>query len=64
MNGGIDFNSANLDLYIKRNGAGIPLPLVQQDMAQLANIQDFTPEILSITSAARLPIFVELRNNL
>ena len=44
--GGIDFNSANLNLQIKYDGRGVPLPLAQQDMAQLSAIQGFEPEIL------------------
>ena len=49
--GGIDLNSANLNLQIKRDGKGVPLPLTQQDMAQLVNIQGFVPVILEIKPA-------------
>jgi len=58
--GGIDFNSANLNLQIKRDGKGVPLPLDQQDMAQLNNIEGLYPVILSIKPANSLPIFFEL----
>ena len=30
--GGIDFNSANLNLQIKRDGRGVPLPISQQNL--------------------------------
>ena len=49
--GGIDLNAANLNLQIKRDGKGVPLPLAQQDMAQLVNIQGFVPIILEIKPA-------------
>ncbi len=64
LNGGIDFNSANLNLQIKRNGRGVPLPLSQQDMAQLSRIQGFIPEITEIESVVNLPILIELRQRL
>jgi hypothetical protein len=60
--GGIDFNSANLDLQIKRDGHGVPLPLAQQDMAQLSRIQGFEPEIIEIKPAVNVPIISELQN--
>ncbi len=62
--GGIDLNSANLNLQIKRDGKGVPLPLNQQDMAQLMQIQGFIPKIIEITPAAGLPIFSELKQKL
>ena len=49
--GGIDLNSANLNLQIKRDGRGVPLPLARQDMAQLSNIEGLDPVILSIKPA-------------
>ena len=62
--GGIDLNSANLDLQIKRDGRGVPLPLAQQDMAQLSRIQGFVPEIIEIKPAVNLPIISELQQKL
>jgi hypothetical protein len=62
--GGIDLNSANLAMTIKRDGNGVPLPLNQQDMAQLSNIQGFEPHILEITPATNLPILEELKQRL
>ena len=62
--GGIDFNAANLDLEIKRDGNGVPLPMVQQDMSQLSQIQGFEPEIIHIQPAVDLPVLNELRQKL
>ncbi len=62
--GGIDFNAANLDLQIKRDGQGVPLPLAQQDMAQLNRIQGFVPEIIEIKPVVNLPILSELQQKL
>ena len=54
--GGIDLNSANVNLQIKRDGKGISLPLAQQDLAQLSQIQGFVPVILEIKPASALPL--------
>ena len=62
--GGIDMNSANLAMTIKRNGKGVPLPIDQQDLAQLNSLQGFDPEIVSIKTAAPLPFLAELKPNL
>jgi CheY-like chemotaxis protein len=62
--GGIDFNSVNLNLQIKRDGKGVPLPLAQQDMAQLSRIQGFEPEIIEIKPALNVPIISELQQKL
>jgi hypothetical protein len=63
-NGGIDFNSANLNLFIKRDGRGVPLPLARQDMAQLGLIQGFVPQIIEIKPAVNVPILSELQQKL
>ena len=55
--GGIDMNAANMDLQIKRDGKGVPLPASMQDMAQLSRIEGFVPRILGIQPAALLPVF-------
>lgn len=55
--GGIDMNAAHLDMQIKRDGKGVPLPLAQQDFAQLDKIEGFVPTILEIRPALSLPIF-------
>ena len=62
--GGIDFNSANMNFQIKRDGRGAPLPLLQQDMAQLSLIHGFIPKILEITPAVNLPIISEIQQKL
>jgi DNA-binding response OmpR family regulator len=62
--GGIDFNAANLNLRIKRDGRGVPLPLSQQDMNQLLQIQGFVPVIVEIQPAVNLPILSELQQKL
>jgi hypothetical protein len=58
--GGIDLNSANFNLVIKRDGKGIALPISQQDMAQFATIGGFVPKILSIKTVTSLP-FLDLK---
>jgi len=63
-NGGIDFNSANLNLQIKRDGRGVPLPWPEQDMAQLSRIQGFEPQIIEIKPAVNVPIISELQEKL
>ena len=40
--GGIDFNAANLNLEIKRDGKGVPLPMVQQNLEKI-NIDGLVP---------------------
>lgn len=45
--GGIDFNSAALDLQIKRDGNGVPLPLPQQTIQNM-KIDGFYPVIINI----------------
>jgi hypothetical protein len=62
--GGIDFNAANMNLLVKRDGRGVPLPLVQQDMGQLSRIQGFIPEIIEIKPAVNVPILSELQQKL
>jgi len=62
--GGIDFNSRNLNLQIKRDGRGVPLPLDKQDMAQLNRIQGFMPYIIEIRPESRIPILSEIEHKL
>jgi hypothetical protein len=45
--GGIDFNSAALDLQIKRDKKGVPLPLPQQTIQNM-KIDGFYPVIINI----------------
>ncbi len=63
VNGGIDLNSANLDMQIiKRDGNGVPLPISQQDMAQLSQISGFVPRILEIRPVSGLFYPVEKKS--
>jgi len=59
--GGIDLNSAHLDLLIKRDGRGVPLPLYNQDIAQLNRIEGFKPFIITIKPIISLPFLSELQ---
>ncbi len=59
--GGIDFDSRNLDLRIKRDGNGVPLPVSQQNMDELMKIDYFEAVIVSIKPITNLPILSELR---
>ncbi|MCK5214821.1 MAG: hypothetical protein KAR05_05660, partial [Candidatus Omnitrophica bacterium] len=45
--GGIDFNPRLLDLQIKRDGRGVPLPLPMQDVEHI-NIEGLYPVIINI----------------
>ncbi len=58
--GGIDFNSEALNLRIKRDGSGVPLPLPMQNLEGL-DIQGFVPEVLSITPVAAGPFFSDIK---
>jgi hypothetical protein len=60
--GGIDFNSANLAMLIKRDGKGVVLPLAQQDLAQLSRLigDGLEPHILSIIPASQSSVFAQL----
>ncbi len=55
--GGIDFDSSKLNLQIKRDGHGVPLPLLQQDLKNI-NIEGLFPVIINImpVNAQTLPI--------
>ena len=47
--GGIDLNPELLDLKIKRDGNGVPLPAVMQPVESLQNINGFIPVIIQMT---------------
>jgi malate synthase A/acyl carrier protein len=55
--GGIDLNSALLDLQIKRDGNGVPLPLPLQPLQNM-RIDGFYPVIINITPVANLPLLL------
>ncbi len=59
--GGIDLNSANLNLMIKRDGKGVPLPMSQQDIALFEKIDGLSPVIIAINPALDLPILNDLK---
>ncbi|MBF0489377.1 MAG: hypothetical protein HQL15_02000 [Candidatus Omnitrophica bacterium] len=59
--GGIDFNAANLNLQIKRDGKGVPLPISQQNLENI-KLDGLIPVILDIKSAMDVPLLAELRN--
>ncbi len=61
--GGIDLNAANLNLIIKRDGKGVPLPFSQQDPAMLGQIEGLVPIIIDVKPIMGLPILSELRSN-
>jgi hypothetical protein len=54
--GGIDMNSNLLNMQIKRDGAGVPLPVSQQDLENI-RIDGLVPVILDIKPAANVPLF-------
>ncbi len=51
--GGIDFDPSFMDLQIKRDGRGIPLPIPQQDLRQI-RIEGLYPVIIDIAPATPL----------
>jgi len=55
--GGIDLNPALLDLQIKRDDKGIPLPLPMQPIQDM-KIEGFLPVIINITPVTSLPILL------
>jgi len=55
--GGIDMNPSFLDMQIKRDGQGVPLPVMQQPMDTM-NIQGFIPVIMDISPATHTMPFV------
>lgn len=57
--GGIDFDPTNMNLQIKRDGKGVPLPLPQQNIEQI-NIEGLFPVIINIQpiNPQTLPIFL------
>lgn len=57
LKGGIDMNSSNMAMVIKRDGKGVPLPIAQQDLVQLSRIEGFVPRIIEIRPAINLPMF-------
>ncbi len=60
--GGIDLNPALLDLQIKRDGQGVPLPVNQQPIENM-NINGFLPVIINVTPVTNLPLLLGLTDD-
>ncbi len=58
--GGIDFNPDLLELQIKRDGEGVPLPVLDQPVEVLENIPGFVPVIIEMTPVPSLPLLLGL----
>ncbi|MBF0570545.1 MAG: hypothetical protein HQL12_01615 [Candidatus Omnitrophica bacterium] len=58
--GGIDLNAANLNLNIKRDGNGVPLPVSQQNLENI-KLDGLTPVILDIKPAINSPLLSQLQ---
>ncbi|MBP9854210.1 MAG: isocitrate lyase/phosphoenolpyruvate mutase family protein [Candidatus Omnitrophica bacterium] len=56
--GGIDLNPALLDLQIKRDGSGVPLPMIQQPSDLMKNIEGFIPVIINIVPVSNMPLIL------
>ena len=61
--GGIDLNGANLNLQIKRDGKGVPLPIDQQDLNNI-HIDGLIPVIIEIKPAMDTPLLSQLQGGL
>jgi len=61
--GGIDLNPALLNLKIKRDGNGIPLPVSQQPM-QTLEIDGFIPVIINIQPITNVPVLLGIADQL
>jgi hypothetical protein len=55
--GGINLDPKLLDLQIKRDGNGVPLPLPQQPIGEM-HIEGFIPVIINITPVTNLPMLL------
>jgi len=59
MPGGIDMNSSNLELQIKQDGNGMPLPIDRQELENIT-INGLVPLILDIKPLTATPLFAQL----
>ncbi|MBF0387863.1 MAG: J domain-containing protein [Candidatus Omnitrophica bacterium] len=57
--GGIDFGQSSLDLQIKRDGNGVPLPIGDQNFDNI-HIDGLVPVILDIQPLTSVPILGEI----
>jgi hypothetical protein len=55
--GGIDFRYDQLDLQIKRDADGVPLPLQMQDVEDI-HINGLVPIIIDIKPMTNLPLLL------
>ena len=55
--GGIDFDPGLLNLQIKRDDSGVPLPMESQDIPHI-QIEGLYPIIINITPITNLPLFL------
>lgn len=55
--GGIDFSSELLDLQIKRDDLGVPLPFEQQQLDTI-KIEGFIPVIINVTPVTNVPLLL------
>ena len=62
VKGGIDLNSANLNLQIKRDGKGVPLPIDQQNLDNI-HIDGLIPVLLGIKPVTETPLLSELQSS-
>nr|MBP9854211.1 hypothetical protein [Candidatus Omnitrophota bacterium] len=58
VKGGIDLNPDLLDLQIKRDGNGIPLPMTQQPSDLMKNIEGFIPVIINVVPVTNMPFLL------
>jgi hypothetical protein len=58
LKGGIDLNAAQMDMQIKRDGNGVPLPVAQQNIENI-QIDGMVPQVLNIQPVTNLPILSE-----
>jgi len=58
--GGIDLNPKLLDLQIRRDDSGVPLPFNQQPIENM-NIDGFIPVIINVTPVNNLPLILGLK---
>jgi len=59
--GGIDLNPVHLNLQIKRDGSGVPLPLNLQPIETM-QINGFVPIIINITPVLSMPLLSSVVN--
>ena len=60
--GGIDFAQSNLSMLIKRDGAGVPLPMSQQNLDNI-HIDGLVPFIINIKPITGMTLFNEEAEN-